>query len=115
MGTGPWGFGNLTPRELRSRQHLAENPYQREHHDLQASLRGSGPYLCEGDYGATSSMTAVLGRMATYSGKLVTWDEAVQSELRLGPERYALDAEPPVRADATGAYTAAVPGLTKAF
>ena len=48
-----------------------------------ASIRGAGPYRFEGDYGATSGMTAVMGRMATYSGKLVTWDEAIHSELHL--------------------------------
>lgn len=115
LGTGAWGFGKLTPRELRDRKRVAENPYQREHENLLASIRGTGPYRLDAEYGATSSMTAVMGRMATYSGQLVTWDEAVQSELRLGPTRYAWDAEPPTRADATGAYPAAVPGETRAW
>ena len=38
----------------------------------------AGERYNEGPYGATSSMTAVLGRLATYSGKVVTWDEAIQ-------------------------------------
>lgn len=115
LGTGAWGAGSLNPRDFRSRRHQAENPYQREHDDLMASIRGDGPYELEADYGATSSMTAVLGRMATYSGQMVTWDEAVASELRLAPERYALDAMPPNLPDATGAYTAAMPGTTRAW
>ena len=60
-------------------------------------------------------MTAVMGRMATYSGQVVEWDEAVKSELRLGPEKYALAAAPPVIPDASGAYEAALPGVTRAF
>ncbi len=36
-----------------------------------------------------------MGRMATYSGQMITWDEAVSSALALAPERYALDAAPP--------------------
>jgi myo-inositol 2-dehydrogenase / D-chiro-inositol 1-dehydrogenase len=60
-------------------------------------------------------MTAVMGRMATYSGKVITWEEATSSELRLGPDRYAWDAEPPAKPDATGAYAAAKTGLTKAW
>jgi predicted dehydrogenase len=115
LGTGAWGFGALTPRDLRKREYRAENPYQREHEDLFASVRGTGPYRFEADYGATSSMTAVLGRMATYSGQLVQWDDAVQSELRLGPKRYALDADPPVRPHADGSYDAAMPGFTRAY
>ena len=113
LGTGPWGFGDLTPRDLRDRTRVAENPYRREHEDLFASIRGTGPHRLDGEYGAVSSMTSVMGRMATYSGRVITWDEAVQSELRLGPERYAWDAEPPVKADAEGAYPAAVPGVTR--
>ena len=43
------------------------NSYQQEHDDLLASILGTGPHRFEGDYAATSSMTAVMGRMATYS------------------------------------------------
>jgi hypothetical protein len=56
-------------------------------------------------------MTAVMGRMATYSGQVVTWDEAVKSQLRLAPKRYALDAEPPTLPDAAGNYPIATPGV----
>lgn len=111
LGTGAWGYGALTPRDLRSRQYLSQNPYQQEHENLMASILGSGPHRLDAEYGATSSMTAVMGRMATYSGMEVTWDEAVKSELRLGPKEYSFDAEPPVKPDATGAYAAAQPGV----
>lgn len=113
MGTGAWGYGNLTPRELRARDRKVDNPYQREHDDLMQSIRGTGPYRVEGDYGADSSMTAVMGRMATYSGQVVTWDEAIRSDVHIAPKTYALDAEPPVLADADGSYAAAMPGVTK--
>ena len=61
------------------------------------------------------SMTAVMGRMATYSGNLITWDVAVQSDLRLGPDRYAWDAEAPAKPEEDGSYAAAKPGVTKAW
>ena len=115
LGTGPWGFGDLTPRDLRDKKRVVENPYRREHDNLFASIRGTGPYRLDAEYGATSSMTAVMGRMATYSGQLVTWDDAVKSDLRLGPARYAWDADPPTKADPTGSYPAAVPGETRAW
>lgn len=115
LGTGAWGLGNLTPRELRDKKRVAENPYQQEHDDLVQSIRGGGPHRFDIEYGATSSMTAVMGRMATYSGNVVTWEEATRSALRLGPARYAWDAEPPVKPDTAGAYAAAKPGLTKAW
>ena len=115
LGTGAWGLGEVTPRQLRAKGYRGDNPYQREHDDLMASIRGSGPHRFEADYGATSSMTAVLGRMATYSGQVVTWEEATRSELRLAPSRYAWDADPPAAPLADGSYTAAVPGVTKAW
>ena len=85
LGVGAWGMPAATPRTLRSKAFAGQNPYQQEHDDLMASIRGAGPYRFEGDYGATSGMTAVMGRMATYCGKLVTWDDAIHSELKLAP------------------------------
>ena len=60
-------------------------------------------------------MTAILGRMATYSGKLISWDTALASELDLMPERLAWDAEPRVKPGADGCYACAMPGVTKAW
>ena len=60
-------------------------------------------------------MTAILGRLATYSGKVVKWDDALNSNLTLAPvETYAdFNAEPPVKPDADGWYALPVPGKTK--
>jgi myo-inositol 2-dehydrogenase/D-chiro-inositol 1-dehydrogenase len=89
-----------------------EDGHQVEHDDLFAALRAGQPPN-EGDYGATSTMTAILGRMATYSGKIVKWDEAISSTLDLSPKSYAWDAAPPVLPDASGLYACATPGVTK--
>jgi hypothetical protein len=48
--------------------------------------------------------------MATYSGKVLTWDEAFASELSLAPERYDFGAPPPVLPDEEGRYPVAIPG-----
>jgi predicted dehydrogenase len=87
-------------------------PYQQEHIDLMASIRKGEPYN-ETEIGATSTMTAILGRMATYSGKLIKWDDAIASEIDLSPASYAWDADPPVMPDSEGRYPVAVPGVTK--
>ena len=50
-----------TRRSLRAKNYRGDNPYQREHDDLIASIRGAGPYRFEGDYGAIAAMTAVHG------------------------------------------------------
>lgn len=84
---------------------LNNNPYVQEHADLIAAIR-SGTPLNEARTVAEATLTAVMGRMATYTGKEVTWDFALnQSKLDLSPPAYTFDAplpEPPV----------AVPGQT---
>jgi predicted dehydrogenase len=88
------------------------NPYQVEHDDLFASIRDGKP-INEGEYGALSTMTSVLGRMATYSGKVIEWKDALASNIDLSPKSYAFDAEAPVQPDKDGNYAIAVPGMTK--
>ena len=85
-----------------------------EHNHLFAAMAAGKPYN-EADYGAKSTLTAIMGRMATYSGKIVTWEDALNSKLNLVPERLTFDAEASVQPDADGTYPCAVPGLTKAF
>jgi len=85
--------------------------YDQEHFALVEAIRNDTSYN-EGHYGATSSFTAVLGRMATYSGKIVKWDEAVEKGKDLAPgiENYTMDTTPPVLPDEDGQYPHAVPG-----
>jgi myo-inositol 2-dehydrogenase / D-chiro-inositol 1-dehydrogenase len=87
--------------------------HQTEWDDLLAAVVANRPYN-ELDWAADSTMTAILGRMATYSGKLVTWDEAVKSDLTYAPDRIAWDATPRSKAKADGVYQCAMPGITKA-
>lgn len=90
----------------------SKNPYQVEHDDLFAAIRSNTPYN-EGDYGAKSTMTAILGRMAVYSGKVIKWDDAINSEISIMPKHYAFDADPPVMPGKDGRYPIPVPGVTK--
>ena len=90
------------------------NPYQVEHDDLFSAIRKGSAYN-EAYNGAKSSMTSVLGRMATYSGQVVKWDDALNSAQDLSPKSYAWDAEPPVLPDAEGRYAIPMPGVTPPF
>jgi hypothetical protein len=65
------------------------SPYRQEHEDLIASIRAGNP-LNEAQSVAESTLTAIIGREAVYSGKEVTWDDAMKSTRRLGPEEYRL-------------------------
>ena len=88
------------------------NPYQVEHDDLFASIRAGKP-INEAESGAMSSMTAILGRMATYSGKVIEWDAAINSRISLLPEQFSFEATPRSLPDEHGNYARAVPGVTK--
>ena len=69
--------------------------YQQEHKDLVTSIVAGEPIVELNDT-ADSSMTAVIGRMAAYTGKKVTWDFAVnESKLNLFPETLDLNGEMP--------------------
>ena len=58
-------------------------------------------------------MTAILGRMCTYSGKELTWEQAINSKIDLAPEEFSFAATPKSLPDANGLYPLPVPGLTK--
>ena len=89
------------------------NPYQVEHDELFAAVAAGRFQYTDGENGAIATMTSILGRMATYSGRVVEWDEAMASDLSLMPERYAWDAPPPVLPDSEGRYAIPVPGHTR--
>ena len=86
--------------------------HQQEHHDLMADLR-AGKRPNEAEYGAMSTMTSIFGRMATYAGTMLSWDEAINSNIDLSPAAYSFNAPPPVVPNDHGRYAVAVPGLTK--
>ena len=85
--------------------------WQQEHIDLFAELR-KGNIPNEGEYGAKSTMTSIMGRMATYSGKVVNWDQCLNSEEALADfdAITSLDVEAPVKPDEDGKYPIAMPG-----
>ena len=85
------------------------DPYQVEHDTLQAAIRDNKP-LNNAYYGAESTMTAVLGRMATYSGKEIKWEEALNSKVQHMPAIVTAETEAPVKPNAEGLYPIAIPG-----
>jgi len=91
------------------------NPYQVEHDELFAAIAAGEHRYTDGELGAVATMTAILGRMATYSGQVIEWEEALASDLSLLPDRFAWDAPPPVRPDGDGRYAIPTPGLTRAY
>ncbi|WP_129716564.1 Gfo/Idh/MocA family protein [Pedobacter sp. SYP-B3415] len=88
------------------------NPYQTEHDELFAAI-SSGEYkFNDAERAAKSTLTAIIGRYATYSGKVITWDEALNSNQVLAPDKFTWDAQPKVLPDANGIYPYPQPGKT---
>lgn len=80
------------------------SPFVQEHTDLITSIREGNP-LNEAQQIAESSLTAIMGRMSAYTGQEVTWEQALNSQENLMPEKLEFGplALPPV----------AIPGKTK--
>ncbi|MGB5460326.1 MAG: Gfo/Idh/MocA family oxidoreductase [Eudoraea sp.] len=88
------------------------NPYQTEHDALFASIKAGG-VISDAEHAAKTTMTAILGRMATYSGQLITFEDALNKGRSLMPETYSWDTVPPVIPDENGFYPIPVPGVTE--
>ena len=85
------------------------SPYQIEHNKLFKSIR-SGEQIDDTEYGATATMTAIMGRMATYSGKLIEWESAMNADEKLVPDNLSWGSTAPVLPDNQGKYKVPVPG-----
>jgi predicted dehydrogenase len=91
------------------------NPYQTEHDELWATVAAGEYKFADAENGAYSTMTSILGRLATYSGQVIEWDKAINSGINIAPSSFSWDADMPSKPDANGLYSVAVPGKTKYF
>ncbi len=85
--------------------------YQLEHDTFFENVR-TGGYRNDAEYAAYSTLMAVMGRMATYTGQAITWEQVLASQENLVPDDLSWDSPPPVQPDAEGWYPVAVPGTT---
>jgi predicted dehydrogenase len=92
---------------------LENNPYQTEHDELFAAIAKGEYKYADAENGASSTMTSILGRMATYTGQVIEYDKAINSGLNIQPKEYNFNAAPPILPNADGFYPIAVPGVTK--
>jgi predicted dehydrogenase len=77
-GEHPWTYSGPRP-----------NMYQVEHDELFASIRAGSP-INDGVSMAHSTLMALMGRMAAYTGQVVTWEQAMTSQEDLTPASYAM-------------------------
>lgn len=82
-----------------------KNMYQVEHDELFASIRAGKP-INDGDRMCTSTLMAIMGRIAAYTGQEITWDQAMNTQEQLVPEQIEWDMKLPIR-------PTALPGRTR--
>ena len=83
---------------------LKDDMYQNEHNELFASIRAGKP-INNGDYMTKSTLMAIMGRMATYTGQVISWEQALHSREDLTPPKYEFGSLPVAEV--------ARPGITK--
>ncbi|MEX2580657.1 MAG: Gfo/Idh/MocA family oxidoreductase [Verrucomicrobiales bacterium] len=86
-----------------------ENSYQLEHDALFRAIREDTEFN-EAERSAHSTLFAIMGRMAAYTGQIVTWEEALESEKTLAFNPTSWDDEAPLFPDANGGYEPFRPG-----
>ena len=88
-----------------------KSPYQIEHDKLFKSIR-DGNVINDGEYGAKSTLTAIMGRMATYTGQEIKWNQIMESDQNLVPDNLDWSSTPPVIPNSEGKYPIPIPGVT---
>lgn len=74
-------------KKWRYRGEGVDDMYQNEHNALFAAIR-KGDLLDNGEYMCKSTMMAIMARMSAYTGRTLTWDEALESQVELAPPAY---------------------------
>jgi len=84
-GTEVWKYAYPLDDEGKPSSRKMMDPYVQEHIDMVTAIR-SGKAFNELENTAISTMTAIMGRISAYTGKETTWDEMMNSDLKLGPK-----------------------------
>ncbi len=124
-GSAVLGEGITKPRIWKGHKQASESlawsykgpecdHYQHEHDLLFDAIRNDKPYN-ETERCAKSCFTAIMGRMACESGQMLTWEEALASNVETAPglENLTWDGNAPVMPDANGNYPVAMPGQSQ--
>ncbi|HLN72657.1 MAG TPA: Gfo/Idh/MocA family oxidoreductase [Prolixibacteraceae bacterium] len=84
-------FSYAYPKDANGEEmkNVKVSPYIQEHIDLVTCIRQNIP-INEAEQTAISNMTAIMGRVSAYTGKEVTWDEMMNSDMHLGPATYVM-------------------------
>ena len=98
----------------RHRDKDDKDPYQVEH-DVLFDCIVNNKAINDAENGAMATMTSIMGRMASYTGQKITWDQAINSNVNLQPDKFDWTTLPKSLPDANGFYPIPVPGKDKLF
>ncbi|OGC02703.1 hypothetical protein A2V82_03200 [candidate division KSB1 bacterium RBG_16_48_16] len=87
-GSVVWSYAYPKGKSGEEGGEVKVSPYVQEHIDLVTAIRTNKP-INEAENTAISTLSAIMGRMSAYTGREVTWDEAMESSLKLGPDSFA--------------------------
>ncbi|MBK3519849.1 Gfo/Idh/MocA family protein [Carboxylicivirga marina] len=79
----------LNDEQSNDRWYFFWRAFVQEHVDLVTAIRNNQP-INEAQQIAESSLTAIMGRISAYTGKTITWDEMLNSEIHLGPKHFIM-------------------------
>ena len=91
-----WSDPVITGKETWRYQGPKSDMYQVEHDELFAAIRSGRP-INDGVWGAHSTLMAIMGRMAAYTGKEISWNDALNSQQKLVPDNLTWDMDLPIR------------------
>jgi len=97
-----WEFGANDP-----------NPYNVEWQLLLDAIRQDRPHN-EARRAGEADVAALMGRIATHTGKMITWDQTIQSDFQFVEDidGMTFDTEAPIHEGPDGLYPAPLPGIT---
>ena len=84
-----WEYDYPKDKNGKSIGRVKISPYVQEHIDLVTAIR-TNTNINDAEACAKSTLTGIMGRISAYTGKKVTWEEMMKSDLRLGPKEYHL-------------------------
>jgi predicted dehydrogenase len=87
-GTELWKYEYPLGEDGKPGNSVSVDPYLQEHIDLVTAIRTGKP-INEAENTAVSTLTAIMGRISAYTGKEVSYEELMNSDLKLGPKVFA--------------------------
>jgi hypothetical protein len=88
-GTVKWSYEYPLDENGNPTNSPKKSPYDQEHVDFVTAIRTDTP-INEAETTAKSTLTGIMGRISAYTGKEVTWEEMMSSDLVLGPKELKL-------------------------